>query len=222
MSGSNNSPWSTAQWAAPVLLLITPVVIFVRYNAYPLTAPETLICLGVFALLGVSLACLTAAIGDWLRIPLFAVLTVLFVDVQSGEAVGSATSLALIAGGVVAIGLLLRAHVSSVVCVVAGSILVSSIVLPVDDRLTAGFTPGALPPLNRSLPPVVHIVLDEQIGIEGIPRSVDPRGERVDAIKKLFLDRKFTVYGKAYSFSSGTRDSMMSTLNFTTDRGVAC
>jgi hypothetical protein len=63
-------------------------------------------------------------------------------------------------------------------------------------------------------PPLVHIVLDEQIGIEGIPAEFDPRREVAGRLRDLFLDRDFRVFGRAYSVFYDTHFSMAHLLNF--------
>lgn len=50
-----------------------------------------------------------------------------------------------------------------------------------------------------TLPPYIHIVLDEHIGIEGIPPSEDPNHAIANEIKSKYIQNGFQVYGRAYS-----------------------
>jgi hypothetical protein len=90
--------------------------------------------------------------------------------------------------------------------------------------LGAFFTPGA--PLisnqqfaaknavvNPSLPPYIHIVLDEHIGVEGISSQEDKHLTIAHALKNKYLQSGFTVYGKAYSRYAETINSFPSFLN---------
>jgi hypothetical protein len=57
--------------------------------------------------------------------------------------------------------------------------------------------PGAAP--SKDLPLIVHIVLDEHIGIEGIPESINGGSTLKSTLKAFFADNDFRVFGKAYS-----------------------
>lgn len=69
---------------------------------------------------------------------------------------------------------------------------------------------------NRpDLPPIVHIVLDEQIGIEGLPEDV-PGGAALRAdLLDFYIDNGFRVYGAAFSQYHNTADSIANLVNAT-------
>lgn len=67
---------------------------------------------------------------------------------------------------------------------------------------------------NTSLPPYIHIVLDEHIGIEGIPNYADPDQKYSMELKNKYIDQGFRVFGRAYSRDFRTKDSTSSFLNF--------
>ena len=206
---------TAAEWAAPCLLVVTPLVIFLRHQQHPLLAPEVLICIGAFALVGLTLSALTIVFGDYLRVPLIALLIALFFDFRT-VSFSETMFLARIAGVSLLVGLLLRNHLSSLVCVLCGTVLITSILFPVSDP-SAGTFRRAQRPTHADLPPLVHIILDEQIGVEGIPTALDGGEQAASALKRFFLGRGFTVYGKAYSISWFTRRSIGTAMNFSTD-----
>ena len=67
---------------------------------------------------------------------------------------------------------------------------------------------------NTSLPPYIHIVLDEHIGIEGIPPSFDKNNEFSLKLKNKYTDQGFLTFGRAYSRFKKTEASFISFLNF--------
>jgi hypothetical protein len=67
---------------------------------------------------------------------------------------------------------------------------------------------------DESLPPYIHIILDEHIGIEGIPSYADPERKFSNSLTKTYLDQGFRVFGRAYSRFWHTRPSFASFLNF--------
>jgi hypothetical protein len=76
----------------------------------------------------------------------------------------------------------------------------------------AGVEPA---PANR-LPTIVHIILDEHIGIEGIPVEVRYGRETKSLLKSFFPSYGFRLFGRAYSRYEMTRDSIPHTLNYPT------
>ena len=65
-----------------------------------------------------------------------------------------------------------------------------------------------------SLPPYIHIVLDEHIGVEGIPPSYDENNKFSLKLKKKYIDQGFLTFGRAYSRFAKTEQSFNSFLNF--------
>jgi hypothetical protein len=76
----------------------------------------------------------------------------------------------------------------------------------------------ALPAVKTNrpdLPPIVHIVLDEQIGIEGIPKDL-PGGVALRAeLLDYYVGNGFRVYGGAFSQYHNTADSIANLVNAT-------
>ena len=69
-------------------------------------------------------------------------------------------------------------------------------------------------PVNTQLPPILHIVLDEHIGIEGIP-SFDGEYENcAAAIKSFYLKNGFKLHGGVYSRYWDTILSLSNLMNF--------
>ena len=194
-----------AEFLAPVLLLVTPAVIFLSSQNYQYFSMEVGAFLGSLAVLGIVLGGWSACGGSWVGIGVTAVLATLFVDLQFNDAMASAGiywSVARLAG-VFCIALVLArvlyAHLATIVVAVMATTLATTVLLPpavpFPDTKTA--KPDAAP--NANLPLIVHLVLDEHIGIEGIPQTIVGGGPLKSTLKKFFADKGFRVFGKAYS-----------------------
>ena len=118
---------------APVLLILTPFLVFITHNRYSYAGPELWICLA--GLVGVALLFgLIGTVGGWpVRVVLTAGLLVLFVDLQFDWFNGSRTWRELRVIGVFLLALLfswaLRRHLSRVVTAVFATMLIFTIVL---------------------------------------------------------------------------------------------
>ena len=191
--------------SAPVLLLVTPAIIFLSSQNYPYFSFEASAFLGALAVLGIVLGGWSASGGRWVGIGVIAVLATLFFDLQFNEALASAGiygSVARLAGVflvAVVLARVLHAHLTTIVVAVMATTLAATVLLPreVPFPETRTARSGAAP--NADLPLIVHLVLDEHIGIEGIPQTIDGGGPLKSTLKEFFADKGFRVFGKAYS-----------------------
>ena len=68
---------------------------------------------------------------------------------------------------------------------------------------------------THSSPRIIHLVLDEHIGIEGIPADIDRGGATKSLITDFYLKNGFQLFGGAYSRYLYTSTSIGNALNFT-------
>ena len=108
-----------------------------------------------------------------------------------------------------AIGWVLRAHLGSIVSVAMLGALAADFFVP--GREAVAPLAGAA---ESSLPPVLHILLDEHTAIEGLPRAFDPEGDGARALRRFYLTRGFRVFGRAVSRHPDTAESLGATFNF--------
>ena len=109
----------------------------------------------------------------------------------------------------------LRRHLSRITVLVAGAMLLGTLVMPGRAQIRYAGTPLAEPVENSDLPFMLHLVLDEHIGIEGLPRQFDPDRAVADEIRDSYLDKGFRVFGRAYSNYYLTLLSLSNMMNFT-------
>jgi len=193
-------------------LLLSPTLIFLRFHGASLFSAHALIV--AVALFGIAVA--VAFVSERfasVRAPVLALLVCWFVEVQSESTLATGELAAVLVVALLGFRML-RSH-WQVLGPVALVFLVASAVLPVGggDSVPVERAPSEY----SALPPVLHVVLDEQIGVEGIPREFDPTGEAVRELRDAYLSRGFRVFGRAYSRHYLSRDSFSAMFN----RGVA-
>jgi hypothetical protein len=205
---------------SPPLILVTPFISFMKYNDYSYIAPEFWICVAGLLAIGLLCGAITVLGGTWLRVLGTAGLLTLFVDLQF-DWFDTSPRLWVPAFG---IGMLLlcwlaREHLSRIVAPVFAIMLASTVALyalgdpaPMARASTRASVESA--PAN-GLPTIVHIMLDEHIGIEGIPADVQHGRETKAQLKSFFQSHGFRLFGHAYSRYASTRNSLPNTLNYT-------
>jgi hypothetical protein len=202
---------------APFLLLVTPFAIFLKYHGYPFTRPEIGIC--VLALALVALA--AGVVASWSRVTevlVLATLLTLFADIQFHPPKGTIGLAALFLVFVATLWIL-RRHAAQILSLTVATMLIASLVLP-QPPTTAGeesFVPKSPP--HSDLPFVLHVLLDEQIGIEGLPASVIPP-DTVKQLQAFYEQRGFLLFGRAYSKYYNSDRSIGHLLNIKNGRYV--
>jgi hypothetical protein len=217
-----------APYAAPALVLLAVVVPFLRFNEYNLFLPESLILLGGAALIGVSMG-FTGQLRPKTLGPMMLALTLCFylfyrqevtdflvtIAQWAGDRIGNpAIVLACLAVAlflsVAVISVLMRKHIDLIVCAVFGTMVVSMLVLPTD-KGGEPIATGAIPRALKPLPPVIHIILDEHIGLAGLPDGVEESEAVRRAVASTYKD--FALYSHAYSRFAETKFSFTSLMN---------
>lgn len=223
--------------AAPALILLTPFVSFLRYHSYDLLAAEALLCIAALAATGLAIGAVIAVRPSvlcpivlfvmtipWLLEP--AVVAILFIFdaalVRAGVASAGSPLAARIAyglGGLVGVFLfalfwMLRRHVGEIA---AGAFGVMLIVAALASNGRGGKTVAAVSgsPPRPGLPPIVHLVLDEHIGVAGLPEDIEGAGELKGKIVAFYQRHGFRLYSHAFSHYWNTTDSLSNLLNGT-------
>jgi hypothetical protein len=150
--------------------------------------------------------------GIWIRLATATCLITIFLDVQF-QLFASDYHLLLGMLGTGVIVWVLQTHLGRILLTIFSVLWLSSVVTPqkslwkIEDKPTEGEH-------DKTLPPIVYIILDEHIGVEGIPKSVDPNGHVADWLRKHYVDQGFTVFGRAYSRYYNSLHSLSTLFNF--------
>ena len=196
---------------APFLILFAPFLSYVQYHRHGLQHPDV----AVFTLLLAGLALLLGAGAA--RWPLFNVvilagLLTFFMDIQAREP--GLKRLGLLFVGLSLVLWVLRRHASWIVSVAMLTLVGSLVLFP---TRFDGTSPGGRAALagREDLPLVVHVLLDELIGVEGLPADLTPPGFR-EEMQGFFVEHGFRLFGKAYSQHRDTMYSVPQFLNLST------
>jgi hypothetical protein len=202
--------WVLGKAAAPYLILLTPFIVFLQYHGYPFADPGALICLLALALLALALGA-TASISPVLEVVVIAGSLTLLADLQFHPPKG-VIGLAVIFLGLVALLWVFRRHAVRIVTVATAAMLLSSILLPTRSVVTRADQPAAAT-RHGDGPLIVHLILDEQIGIEGFPSDISPPAFRAQ-LRAFFVERGFLLFGRAFSEYFKTYRSIAALVNF--------
>jgi hypothetical protein len=200
---------------AVLLVLFTPFLVFVESNNYLFAAASFHVLL-IFSAIAVVIAGLFRLIPrDWFRILVLTILLLLFIDFQFDWIDAWDGKLALTG---VTLGFVLwifRAHAAKLLVVVFGTATVASLGSPLLSGVLHGtvFAGSAAEKNKSELPLYVHIILDGQIGVEGLDHAVPSHRQLQTDLRRLFAKHDFRLFGRAYSPYFDTRDSISSTMN---------
>ncbi len=199
---SSGAPARQARWleaATPGLLLLTPFVIFIRHHAYDLTRPEILGIVALLAAVGAILS-VVAASGRVASALVVSALLVFFVDLQFAfdlpiPGLGKSAALIALLGALAVLLYVLGTRVVPVVGLMALVSVVTTLAMPapelMGEQVTASPSPASTAPL------LVHLILDEHIGIAGLKAAGASRPER--EVGDFYTDNGFAVFDRAYS-----------------------
>jgi len=194
-------------WVAPFLILFAPFLSYVQYHRHGLQHPDV----AVFALLlAVVALVLAAGAARWplFNVVILAGLLTFLVDIQAKEPGLKRLGLLFLALALVL--WLLRRHASYVVSAAMLTVVASLVLFPERfDGTRRG--PGPLSG-GGGHPLVVHVLMDEMIGVGGLPADLAPPGFR-ERMQSFFVERGFRLFGHAYSQHVDTYYSVPQFLN---------
>lgn len=197
----------------PVLLLLAPFLNFVRSNDYSVISAEIFQSLLYLSIAGVGAGLILRYSGGKWRGVLIAFLIVLCLDLQ----IPNIKSVWLIYTFLLALFLahILRHHITKIVSVMAIAMILTTIVAP--DRQATISTVGAdglASDANSKRSPVIHLILDEYMGVAGLPGEMPLSQSVRTSIIDTFVESGFRLYGGAYSQYFNTYNSIGNALNY--------
>ena len=192
-------------------LLLASLANFLRYNGYPYLRPEVgLVVLGLLAL-AVAMAFFYQAQRQWGRSFLEGLLAALFVDLNTD-----------VVPLVIAVGILVaaitawrRVSLLAPMTILGSVVLVTTVagVAPRSPWIATAKASAPLPTAPTGKPAILHLIVDEHLGIEGFPP--DPEAQQMkQEVKDFYLRSGFALYGGAYSQHMHTVNAVPSVLNY--------
>lgn len=210
------------------LILMTPVASFLTFNAVSVVSLEGLIfgfgCATLSLLFGIIV---TRARSRWIPAVVYSFLFLLYIDFQTSwfdHSQGLGVLLCFMLG--VLVVLALREKFLSLTLWVFMAMFVGSALGPKGSAVTVwnGETPATnssdvlgQAPSNR----IVHLILDEHIGLDGIPQD-DAKGKEVKRqLEEFYLDHGFQLFSQAFSRHYLTSSSLSNMFNFSKEASWA-
>lgn len=198
---------------ASYLLLAAALANYLVYDRYPLVRTEVVAAFLVLALICAGVAWLYSRVGKWPQRLFDALLIALLADffVDGALIPFAAAALYLI------VSLWLNEAPHKLFAIFGGFVLLSSLLGLGESEPWLRESKGKQPPAaaTRNGPAIVHVLLDEHVGIEGFHKTVSGLNT-ANALKSFYLDNGFTLYGKAYSQHMHTINAIPHILNFGT------
>ena len=195
---------------AVAALVAGPPLNYLRYHHYPLLAPEVLLPAGIWLLCSVGIGSALNRAPRPVRLVAFTMLLLLFADWQFNWHHALVLVLALLA---IAVGVwVLERHLETILALVLAAFYLAA--LPSTSRTRVSSTQFANIAPDTLLPPVVYLILDEHIGIEGWPTEFSVTRETEQRVRAFYLHEGFRLFGKAYSEFVNTDASIPAVLNW--------
>ena len=221
-----------AALVAPVLILASATVGYLKFHGYPLLSAEALASMAIVGVIGTLLGGLLALLGPtkWRALAL-GVFFLIFLDVQFNlfeATLAFAASTGTQTQPFVFVGLLtvffaallfsvvsLRREISTIFAVGFATFLLTILLLP-GRSIEFGVQPTDAPELPPSDKPLIlHLILDGHIGIEGIPMDLSEGPELKETLQRFYDRWGFRLHGRAYSPYLNTFSSVANMLNGT-------
>ncbi len=207
---------ASERWSSLVacsLVLLAPFVIFVRHHDYALWRPEVLLAGAMIGLVGLAFGLMLAFLPAVVRVAIASAFVVLFVDLQMNWIDSGVRGLCVLLPGL-AVLWPLRAHLGRILAFACTVMILATLPMdPGDGWIRRVSFEGDRAP-NPELPMVLHIILDEQIAIGGIPREFDPQRTVRRRLERAYGDLGFHVFTRAFSRHFTTQPSLSHLVNF--------
>lgn len=201
-------------FAAGASLLLASLVNFLLHNDYPLFRPDVAIVAVAMLLVAAAMAPLYVGQRQWGRSLLDGVLVLLYADLNDVPLWAAA-----IAGLGVALFTWWRRISLTGALALFGVIVIAAKLAGIEGREAwlRSSTQAVSQPAAAAAPKfaILHLLLDEQAGVHGIYPDANGLQFRED-LRRFFLSRGFTLYGRAYSEHMHTVNAMPAVLNFGT------
>lgn len=216
---------------APALVLLTPLVGFLSYHRYDLWRTESLLSIGAVLLAGLAISAMIAIRAELLRPAAIGLLLVLFLDMQFRPRLDDwngflsrwhfgvedsadllVAAIAILTFASLILCWFLRAHLGTIISCVFGTMVLSTLLLPTEG-IAIGEWHRDGPIAHANLPPVIHLILDEQIGPAGLPEDIVGGPVLRSDMKAFYRRFGFVLFPRAYSQYYNTLESISNLMN---------
>jgi hypothetical protein len=186
-------------------VLLASLFNFLSTERYPILTPEVAVVVSAFACAALLAGMLYSAAGPTLRFLFQALFALLTFDLNfDGWVVPAGTAATLI---------IARSNVMAFLGIAAFVVILTELPFASYGRGNQSSAPAPVVAGDASLPPLLHIILDEHIGAEGLVGD-DAALEMRDRLRAFYRDNGFMLFGGAFSEYLHTINSIPTLLNF--------
>ncbi|NKB21114.1 MAG: hypothetical protein GKS01_11505 [Alphaproteobacteria bacterium] len=187
-------------------------MVFIKHNDYLGVRIEILLPLFGLTLIGVVGGCLSAISLKYVRYVLVSVMAAVFVDFQFDLGLwGPSTT--FIATFLILV--IMGANAVMMGNAIILTIVTLTVIIP-NDPIETDAPDAAIVASNPELPPILHIILDEHIGIAGMSEATPSQRDVKRRVMDFYRGNGFHVYRRAYSQYVNSDDSVSNMLNYET------
>jgi hypothetical protein len=194
---------------ATAAALLASLLNFLNHNQYPLLTPEVALVAAGLVAAATGIAIVYAVAPPIVRVVLDVVVIYLALDLNFDGLIAG------LAAAVIAV--VLNRRLMPVLAVVFPVILITQLAgltLPKGEVEATGPSPAAGSP---AIPAVLHVILDEHVGIEGLPEGFPEAAEMRRRLSDFYGRNGFRLYGGAFSEHFRTVNAIPQILNFGAD-----
>jgi len=196
----------------PVLVLLCPFVYFLQFNNYGFFSLESLILLSLTIGIGLLMGLLLMR-RSWcikvITMTLLLTVTLSFFPFFQHNLIIKSTLIVILL-----LCLFFIDKLKPIVITMSVVFILSCFMLPMKHQLTHVINSKREVKVNKKLPTIVHIILDEHIGINAIPQEL-PGGKALKKqLMEFYVDNGFDIFPNAYSHYVKTFNAIPNLLNF--------
>lgn len=206
------------RWLCPIvcaLVMNAPFVVFIKHENYGYLATEVLLIVAGMTAVAALMGFATFFGGTVLRLVIIGLLLFLFVDIQFGLRSIATEIFLLIYAVTVLLMWTFRVHIVEIVGALFGTMLLSTFLLPPSQVSQNSIDVPSDVSIRSDLPPVLHIVLDEHAGIDGLVTEVEGGKDLKRRLISFYRDHGFRLFGKSYSRYPQTLRSLSEMVSLT-------
>jgi len=202
----------------PLSILISPFLNFLDHHSYDLARLEAVLGLTAIVIVALVFSFVMMVGGRALRTFVIVGLIIFFIDIQF-DWIDEIGKFGKIGTGVSLFSLvwLMGDNFQRIAAAFFIAVLAVTLVqLPLSGDITKSrFVWKTANGTSR--PRLIHLILDEHIGLEGIPREIAEGRTLKDSLSRFYLKNGFRVFGGAFSRYADTLNSISNALNFSAE-----
>lgn len=233
-----------ANFCAPGLVVLSLFFGFVRFHDYPVWTPEVMLVAAAILALGIPFGLLLSVRAKTLGAGAITLLLLAWscetlistvpdalnvwesAKAQLADLVGTTGSYIVVSVATVLVVTMLLIltgrlghNLGLLVTTVFGVATVCVLILPAKTVFFGDYHTGKSAE-QANLPPIIHLVLDEHIGIEGLPSDIEGADALREELRAFYADFGFRLFGRAYSQYHNTKLSLATMLRGDPNRYV--